>query len=367
MEIKFYLKMLQRRWWIVGLTVILAVNVALITAYLTKPVYHSSAVFTVSPSTELGTTGQETLNSLDTLDKPSINQTYAEVLNSQRVYEETLKSMNLRVENMTSYTRSAVVLPSANVLELTVEGSDPKLVALLANNLGQNAIAHIKQIYTAYNIIVLDPALVPSIPISPQPVRDAGVACLLGLVIGAALAIASEQIRVPLDSYRLRASLDPISLVFTRRYINHRIDELLSQNQIDETSLGLIRLNGLRDLIDTLPQSIIQQLMRYVATSLSKELRGNDVICRWSKTTFALLLPSTNEIAAARTMERIRNALHKPVDLENYGETVNLDPYISVTSFQVGDTTVGISKRAEDGLERIQLPGNNVFANEEKH
>jgi hypothetical protein len=69
---------------------------------------------------------------------------------------------------------------------------------------------------------VLDPALVPTIPIH-RTLQDAGVAALLGLVIGAAAGYSSEQIRLPLESYRQRASLDPVSIVLNHRYFVSRI------------------------------------------------------------------------------------------------------------------------------------------------
>jgi diguanylate cyclase (GGDEF)-like protein len=364
MEIKLYLRMLQRGWWIVALTILVAINVALISDYFTQPTYQASARFSVSPSSIMSTTGQEVLSSMEALDKRSIIQTYAEFLNSQRIYDETLRSMSLTPENMVKYVRTTVVLPEANVLELTFVGPDPKMVAILANNTGQSAITNIKQLYKIYDINVLDPALVPVIPISPQPLRDAGVAALLGVVFGAILAITSEQLRGTLDTYRQRASLDPISMVLNRRYLQHRMDELAIRNPEGVTALGLAQLSGLNDLIDTLPQGVVQMLMRKVAATLQKELRGNDLIGRWNETTFALVLPETSETAATRTMERIRTALLKPVNLENYGETFHLDPLVSVASYKEGDATSDVTRRAEDALERSHKTGdkNTVVA-----
>ena len=353
MEIKLYLRMLQRGWWIIAVTIFMAVNVALIFDYLSTPIYSSSARFTVSPSPTIFTSGQETLNSMDVLDKRSITQTFAEFLNSPQVYKETLLSMNLVPTDMLNYKHSTVVIPTSNVLEVTIEGPDAKLVASLANNIGQNAIQKIKQLYKIYDINMLDPALVPIIPIRPQPLLDAGVAALLGLVIGAALAITWEQILVPLEAYRQQASLDPVSLVLNRRYLENRLFELIAHKSPEGISIGLVRLNGLQDLIDTLPQSVVQKLMRQVAGVLRKELRGNDMIGRWNDTTFILVLPATSEAAAGRTMDRIRVSLLKPVNLVNYGETFKLDPLTSVASYQEDDTPASVTQRAQDTLEHV--------------
>ncbi len=352
MELKLYLRMIKQSWWIILLTVLVAVNVALISAYFTQPIYQANARFSVSPSANLVGSDQDVLNSLEALDKRSIIQTYAEFLNSQSIYEETVKNMGLNPEDLTQYTRSTVVLPDANILDLTFEGPDATLVATLANNTGQTAINHIQELYKVYDINPLDPAVVPLVPIKPQPLRDAGVALILGLVLGIALAIVNEQIRIPLDAYRLKASLDPVSNVFTRRYIQTRLDEFHSRNTAEKYSLGLVRLNGLSELIDTLPANVIQQLLRQVTAIFKKELRGNDVIGRWDDKTFVIVLPKTSEEAAARTMERIRTTLLTPIELVNYGETIQVDPRVSVSSFHEGESANYVTEQAEFALER---------------
>ena len=353
MEIKLYLRMLQKGWWIIALTILVAINVALITSYFTKPIYQASASYSVSPSASLAGSDQDVLNSLEALDKRSIIQTYAEFLNSQRIYEETVQAMGLSMEELAETSKSTVVLPDANILVLPIQGPDAVLIADLANKVGKNAIDNIKQLYKVYDINPLDPASVPSIPIRPQPVRDAGVAALLGIVIGAALAIVSGQVRVPLEAYKQRASLDAVSNVYNRRYIQNRLDEWTLKGNPETYSLGMIRLNSLRDMIDTLPANVVQQLLREVTATFKKELRGNDLIGRWNDTTFVLVLPSTPEIAATRTVERIRAKLLKPILLSDYGENIQLDPVIGVSSFKMGETANNVSGRAEDQLDRF--------------
>ena len=124
MEIKLYLRMLQKGWWIIALTILVAINVALITSYFTKPIYQASASYSVSPSASLAGSDQDVLNSLEALDKRSIIQTYAEFLNSQRIYEETVQAMGLSMEELAETSKSTVVLPDANILVLTIQGPD---------------------------------------------------------------------------------------------------------------------------------------------------------------------------------------------------------------------------------------------------
>jgi diguanylate cyclase (GGDEF)-like protein len=351
MEIKHYLRMLIKGWWIILVTMLVAINTALLISYFTRPIYQANARYSVSPSSSMIGTGQEVLNSLEALDKRSIVQTYAEFLNSQSIYEQTLKKMGLTMDDVLLYTHSTVVIPDTNILDLTFTGPDPELVATLANNTGEIAIASIKQLYKVYDINILDPATIPIIPIRPMPLRNALVAAVLGLVLGATLAIISEQIRIPLDAYRQRASLDPVSNVYTRRFLQHRLDEYTARGTVSTYALGLVRLNVLRDMIDTLPTPVIQQLLREVTGIFRKELRGNDMVGRWNDTTFVLVLPSTSESAATRTMDRIKSILMKPIELSTYGETVQLDPVVSTACYQEGESVADVANKAEYDLD----------------
>lgn len=349
MELRLYLRMLQRGWWIITITALLALIVALTLDYLATPLYQASARFVVSPSTSYNS-GQEAIYSLDTLDKRSIVSTYAEFLNSSRIYNETIKELRLTPQDLKDYTYTTVALPDANILELSVIGSDPKLAATLANDIGQRAIVAIHNLYRVYDISVLDPATIPQLPISPQPLRDGILALVLGIILGSVLAIGREQLLIPLDAYRQKRVIDRVSSAYTRRYFQRRLEIELAKNPKDNLSLGLVQLDGLEDLIDSLPQTVLQKLLSKVSVTLRRELRGNDLIGRWDDIRMAVLLPATGEVPAARTMERIHQALSTPIVIEGEREAIHLRPLVSVVTYQGTETATQLTESAESKL-----------------
>ncbi|RPH60874.1 MAG: diguanylate cyclase [Chloroflexi bacterium] len=351
MEVRLYLQMLRRGWWIVLLTMLAAVNLALVAAYLATPMYEASARFIVSPNSDL-VTGRDVVTSLEALDKRSIISTYAEFLNSTRIYNETLLALRLDpLEMEDDYTVTTVVLPDANILELSVSGTDPNTVALLANEIGQRAISNISLLYQAYNITMLDPAIAPVEPYSPQPLRDLSLALALGLVGGAALAILSEQIRIPIEAYRQRLRVDSETGVYNSRHFQQMVEDELLQNPTTVTSVGLVDLTGLQDYVETLPPVATQKLLTNITEILRRELRGNDVIGRWTATSFIVMLPSTPGSAAARTFERIRSAVSQPMELAQYGETINLKPYTGVATYDGNMTPLELIGQVKSALE----------------
>ena len=196
MQVQLYARMLQRGWWIIALTALSALVVALLVSYMTVPVYSTNTRFIISPNLEQGANGALLINSISALDKRSIASTFAEVLDSENVYKQASAEINIDPAVLRTYKISTVVLPDANVLELSASGSDPQIAALLANTVGQKGISYVTSLYPVYSVDVLDPAVPSSVATSPNPRRDMSLALVVGVVLGIALVFAREQLRL---------------------------------------------------------------------------------------------------------------------------------------------------------------------------
>ena len=91
MEIRMYMRMLQRGWWIIILASLIALNAALAASYLATPVYEAAARFVVSPKASMQ--GDDFVSSLNTLDKRSIVNTYVEFLNSGSIHADVINQL----------------------------------------------------------------------------------------------------------------------------------------------------------------------------------------------------------------------------------------------------------------------------------
>ena len=353
MEIKLYLRMLQKGWWIILLAGLVALVSSLVVSFLTLPQYSATARFIIIPSPSLKTSG-EVINSLNTLDRVSVVATYVEVMNSQKIFEDSLAFLNLNPDSMEGYTVQALALPSSSVLELTVTGSDPNLVAELSNAIGQQTIIFANSINFILTINFLDIATPPTDPISPQPLRDAGLALVIGVVIGSVFAILSEQIRIPFEVYKQRLNIDSMTGVYNSRYFRRIIEEMISEDPDRNFSIGVVEINGLRDLLESLPPSGLQQLLQKVTDILRNELRGNDVIGRWDDVSFSILLPETPGNATSKTFDRIYQALSSPIELSQFDITINLDPHIGGVVYSNRITTQELFSKANNSLDEAR-------------
>ena len=352
MEIRFYFRIIQRGWWLILVTTLAAINISLIYSYyVTVPMYEAVARFIVSPNLQ-NTDSRDMVNSLDALDKRSIISTYAELFNSHQIIDNTMELLRENPDDFVGYTTSVTVLPDANIIRFSVKGPNPDVAALLANSIGQHAIDFVKDLYIVYNIDFLDKALVPSDPYRPQPVQDASLALLVGLVLGVGLAIFKDQISGTLEKLSQRNTLDFESLAFTRVYFERRMRQEIINQPESILTLGVIHLMGIQEIYDSLPQAYINQILRKVTETLKYQLRGNDIVGRWAQLQFSILLPSTDGLSAMSRLERIRELLNKPISLEGEGGVnIVLDPRIGFADRQGGESINVLVSQVEKALE----------------
>ncbi len=361
MELRLYFRMLQRGWWLVALVTLIALTASLTMSYIAVPQYQATARLIITPGALLTSEGnpEVLIAGLETLDLRSVVATYTEVMSSKKILNEALTYLNIKEFNTKEYVILAVALPESSVLELSVTGPNQQLVTDLANALGYQTILFTRSLNRAYDLNFLDEAVTPETPVSPKPIQDAALSLALGLVIGIAIAILSEQIRVPLEAYRHRLQIDPETGVYNQKHFVRMLETQISDNPVDVFSIGIIELSGLVDYIDTLPSPAIQRVLSSATDTLKKELRGNDNIGRWNKNSFIVMLPATNGESASRIFGRIHHSLQLPVNLYQYDVNVQLDPHIGGGEYSNGISSQELLGKTADTLEQAKRDGSN--------
>ncbi len=352
MELKIYLRTIKTGWWIVLLTVFSALNVALIADYFATPRYQASARLIVVPNTTMVST-QNLVNSLATLDRPSIVNTYSEVLNSSYLYENSISQFNLTPEQLEEYNQQATVLPDSNIIELTVSGPDPEMCSSWANTVAQKATEYVNNTYQVYQLSLLDKAIADPVAMSPQPLRDISLAVALGLIFGVLLAVVREQVRTPLDELRLRRIMDSTYGCINRTHIERMIANEVVQAKTSPDgymfSIAYINFEMLTEYQQDLPQQTLNNVIRQVVSFLREQLRGNDVIGYWDRFGLIIILPNTPNHAAEHIINRIRWELHKRMLVPE--TNTPLDFIFGISGWETSDTVEQILARMRMDME----------------
>ena len=349
-ELRIYLKMLARGWWIILLSALLALNVSLIVSYFDTPIYRTSARFIVTPNIAIFTDEFDRIQSLDTLDRRSIVTTYSEVFKSSNIYLSTLNEF--KIENPEDYSLQVSVHPDANIIEVFFDGPDPIKITEFINTMGRKSISYIREIYQVYEINFLDSAITPIEPIKPNVIQNGLLSIVIGLFAGTGLVLIREQLKVTIEEIRKRKMLDPISSAFTQKQFQQNIRNEMS-NDSEIHSISIIRFNGLQELVDTLPPSIFNRLIRHAFGILKNELRGNDMVGRWNEISFVIFLPLTSQDAAKSTISRVQEALKVPVKLGEDGDgSIQFEPFAGLATRSPSETSADLIDRAEYALKQ---------------
>ncbi len=130
MELKQYLVLIRRWWWLIVLTALVGGIGAFVASQFQEPVYEASTTVLINqapgslPEADAVISGQR------------VAATYAELLHQRPVLEEVITKLSLDVDHE-SLERNVSVLPvrDTNLLVLTVRDSDPQQAADIANEI----------------------------------------------------------------------------------------------------------------------------------------------------------------------------------------------------------------------------------------
>lgn len=349
MEVKYYLRVLQRGWWIILLTVIIAVNAALIVSYIVDPLYQTDSRYVVSPNAALYNDTWDVVSSLDTLDRRSIINTYKEVLASAAADTTNPVFSGMSLDEIETYEILVTVVPDSNIVQLTVTGPDPSKVVELSQGISDEAIDFINKLYPVYTFSVLDKPNMPTEPFQPNPLQNAGLALIAGIIIGVGLAFLRDQLESTLESVRLRSIIDNVSTAYTRDYFERRLIEELTQKPDETLSLGIINFRGFEEVIDVIPQSFSNRALQQLTQTLKEELRGRDLVGRWDKTQLAVMLPTTPGTAAENTFRRLQKILEAPIEFaEGADLEIMPDPCIGIVTNNSTSNFEELVEKAEE-------------------
>lgn len=292
MFIQQLIKAITSGWkWIV-ITILIAVCISLAVSLTTVPVYRTQATFIIAPNKNLPSS-RDVVSAFTALDTLNIFSTYADILSSERVYEEAKKVVDLDEAELSQYSRFTEMNPESIILGLTVEGPNPQTAAVLANEVGKYGIQFINAYFSVFEIDFLDQAVATNQSYRPKTYRDMGIAAGIGLVCGMLVVIVKEFMGIPLSQFIQRFSLDSESLAFTKRSIEKSLVAMKGKEDEWPITFVLIKLKNLHELLSVLPGFSRKKVASEITKRLKIQLKGNDLVGRWDDSTFSVVLPHT--------------------------------------------------------------------------
>jgi capsular exopolysaccharide synthesis family protein len=203
-ELRDYLRAIRKRWWLLPAAVALAAGVTAVITFRTPPQYATTTTFFIgTPNRGVTDAYQGSLFSQERV------KSYATLLSGDRLAAIIAKQPGIGLSPDEVQMRiTAQPIPETVLLQATVTDGSKVRSKLIADVLAAQFAKMVESLETPATVgapptpaaaatstvkvgVVAGPRLDPN-PVSPRPVRNLGLAVLLGLLVGAVIAVLRE-------------------------------------------------------------------------------------------------------------------------------------------------------------------------------
>jgi diguanylate cyclase (GGDEF)-like protein len=361
MELKRYLAILWRWWWLILVALVAAIMGSIVFTYTRPPQYQATVRLVVSPSAATTEDLGEQRASLGTLsDQPTIVNTYAEIAQSQSIIKAAWDQLGLSPNQAEAFTVSASVLHNTNILVIDVTGPDPILVEKLASAVSQRTLDYVAKLYEVYDLKPLDLATLPDKPANLNEEFNLALGALLGLGVGILFAFLAESLRTPLGQIEQVSILDTHTGAYKRTYFLRRLREEISRARRVQRPfvVGMMGLENF-ELSDSLPPNARYVVLKQVVSLLRQALPEENLVAQWRDDALALLMPDCDPDTAQKILQRVQTKLAwTPLEIGDTGFKLNLSAHVGIAGYNLnGSGPEDLLNQAEKALQEADPQG----------
>jgi len=174
------------------------------------------------------------------------------------------------------------------------------------------------------------------------------------------IVLANIVLSIVLDLHRRlldQALVDPLTGVFNRRYMERCLSDAIERQRRNSapTSLLLIDVDRFKSINDQFGHATGDNVLKGIVSLIQKRSRKLDLLFRIGGEEFMLLLPDTQEAAAAVVAEELRAATAESRLVEGWQVTLS----IGVAELRPGESSDSWMKHADDALYAAKKAGRN--------
>jgi diguanylate cyclase len=172
-----------------------------------------------------------------------------------------------------------------------------------------------------------------------------------------------ENLRDQLEKSRQEATTDALTGLLNRRAFDSEMLRATEDANLahEYLSLLIIDIDHFKRVNDSHGHLVGDKVIRFIATQLSNNVKGRDIVARIGGEEFAVLLPSTQlenaRLLAESIRARIEKSQLKRLDTSQSIGTITIS--IGVTSYKQGEPITDFFHRADKALYRSKNDGRN--------
>ncbi len=175
----------------IRLILVIAIAIMIITAavsyYFLTPIYQTSTQLLINQQQNV-----VTLNTQSIETDLQLVGTYSEIITSPIILEQVISQLGLDMSYEELQGKVNVeITENSQLLTIVVNDADPALAVSIANNTAEVFETEIIELMNVDNVSMLSPAVVTEnqMPVSPNPPLNILLAAIIGLIVGAAIAM----------------------------------------------------------------------------------------------------------------------------------------------------------------------------------
>ncbi|UZE95724.1 GGDEF domain-containing protein [Alkalimarinus alittae] len=178
------------------------------------------------------------------------------------------------------------------------------------------------------------------------------------------------NLREEVERLNDEASIDALTRVKNRRAFNIALEKSISASKINSAELALLILDidHFKQFNDQFGHITGDKVLRFVATILQKNVKGNDTVARFGGEEFAVILPETSYGNALSVAENIRSRI---ADQMLTDSTANIKlgsvhASIGAATYRYGESPEEFIRRADQCLYKAKRDGRNRVIGEQE-
>lgn len=153
---------------------------------------------------------------------------------------------------------------------------------------------------------------------------------------------------------------DPLTGILNRRGLDKILDKIFAQEQKENSiSILMIDIDHFKIFNDNFGHVIGDEVIKYVASTISDNVKGRDITARFGGEEFIVVLPDTELVMAERVALKLSNAIKAaPLSQRSTGRKLgNITISIGVTSNAHNEFIYDIIDRADKALYTAKKNG----------
>ncbi len=172
------------------------------------------------------------------------------------------------------------------------------------------------------------------------------------------LTILLHELRVALAHEQNLSRTDSLTGIMNRRaFYEVLAKELLRARRYEQPlTIAYIDLDNFKAMNDRFGHSAGDALLRTVADTLERLIRGTDTLARLGGDEFAILLPNTDGMGAKKALANIRDHLQQAMDRAGWPVTFS----IGAVACPATSTTEDILRKVDEVMYSIKKTGKNA-------